>query len=50
MEPRQGAQPDARGETFSLDVPKWMFDFMEKVWEPPTPAEMLAYNGECAGS
>ena len=35
-----------RGETFSLNVSKWMFDFMEKVWEPPTPAEMTLYNGE----
>ena len=50
MEPRPGAATRRRGETFSLDVPKWMFDFMEKVWEPPTPAEMRAYNGEYAGS
>jgi predicted kinase len=36
-----------RGETYALDVPRWMFDFMEKIWEPPTAAEMRAYNGEC---
>lgn len=47
---RVKARNETRGETFSLDVPKWMFDFMEKIWEPPTPAEMLAYNGEYAGS
>jgi predicted kinase len=41
---------EARGETFSLNVSKWMFDFMERIWEPPTSAEMRAYNGVCAAS
>jgi hypothetical protein len=37
---------ETRGETFSLTVSRPIFDFMEKIWEPPTPAEMAAYNGE----
>lgn len=47
---RVEARNETRGETFSLEVSKWMFDFMEKLWEPPTPAEMHAYNGVYAGS
>jgi predicted kinase len=43
---RVKARNEARGETFSLNVSKWMFDFMEKIWEPPTSAEMRVYNGE----
>ncbi len=35
---------ETRGDTFSLDVTRPMFDFIESVWEPPTPAEMNAYN------
>ena len=34
-----------RGETFSLTVTRPMFDFIESIWEPPTPAEMIAYQG-----
>ena len=34
-------------ETYQLgfDVTREMFDFVEGLWEPPTDAEMLAYNG-----
>ena len=36
-----------KGETYQLsfDVTREMFDFVEGLWEPPTDAEMLAYNG-----
>jgi hypothetical protein len=36
-----------KGETYQLgfDVTREMFDFVEGLWEPPTEAEMLAYNG-----
>jgi predicted kinase len=36
-----------KGETYQLgfDVTREMFDFVEELWEPPTPAEMLAYDG-----
>jgi predicted kinase len=37
---------EARGETFSLTISKPIFDFFEKIWERPTPAEMTAYNAE----
>ena len=28
-----------------FDVTREMFDFVESLWEPPTDAEMRAYNG-----
>jgi len=36
-----------KGSTYQLgfDVTREMFDFVESMWEPPTEAEMLAYNG-----
>lgn len=36
-----------KGSTYQLgfDVTREMFDFVEGLWEPPTHAEMLAYNG-----
>ncbi len=43
---RVNERNETRGETFSLTVSRPIFDFMEKIWEPPTPAEMAAYNGE----
>jgi predicted kinase len=39
-----------RGETFSLEVSRPMFDFIEGVWEPPTSAEMGTWNGVYAAS
>jgi predicted kinase len=41
---------ETRGETFALTVSQPIFDFFEKLWEPPTAAEMSAYNGVNAGS
>jgi predicted kinase len=34
-----------RGDTFSIEVTRPMFDFVEGMWEPPTPDEMSALNG-----
>jgi predicted kinase len=42
---RVKARNEAQGETFSLTVSQPIFDFMEKIWEPPTAAEMAAYHG-----
>jgi predicted kinase len=36
---------EARGETFSLTISRPIFDFFEKMWEPPNSAEMRAHNG-----
>lgn len=35
-----------RGETFRLEVTRPMFDFVERMWEPPTPGEMARLNGQ----
>ncbi len=44
---RVRARNAQKGETYQLgfDVTREMFDFVESLWEPPTDAEMLAYNG-----
>jgi len=45
---RRVASRNARkGETYQLgfDITREMFDFVEGLWEPPTHAEMLAYDG-----
>jgi len=44
---RVEARNAQKGETYQLgfDVTREMFDFVEALWEPPTAAEMLAYNG-----
>lgn len=34
-----------RGETFRLEVTRPMFDFIEGMWEPPTPEEMTELSG-----
>lgn len=39
-----------RGKTFVMEVDRDMFDFMENIWEPPTPDEMAAANGVHATS
>jgi predicted kinase len=36
---------EQRGATFVMEVKRDMFDFMERIWEPPTPDEMAAANG-----
>ena len=44
---RVGRRNAQRGPTYQLgfDVTREMFDFVEGLWEPPTEAEMLAYDG-----
>jgi len=44
---RVEARNAQQGETYQLgfDVTREMFDFVEGLWEPPTDAEMLAYDG-----
>ena len=34
-----------RGETFALEVPRAMFDFVERLWQAPDAAEMAALDG-----
>jgi hypothetical protein len=43
----RGARNAEKGKTYQLefDVTREMFDFVESLWEPPTDAEMLTYNG-----
>lgn len=35
-----------RGASYALAVDRAMFDFMEGIWEPPSPAELAACAGE----
>jgi len=42
---RVSLRNDERGETFRLKVSRDMFDFIETMWQPPTPEEMTALNG-----
>lgn len=34
-----------KGETYAMDVPRKMFDFMENEWEAPSQKELAANNG-----
>jgi predicted kinase len=34
-----------KGETYSMQVTRGMFDFVENMWEPPEPAELERWNG-----
>jgi len=34
-----------RGATFAIEVTPEMFDFMETIWEAPTPGELTTRNG-----
>ena len=34
-----------KGDTFSLDVSRELFDFFDGIWEPPTTAELASLNG-----
>ncbi len=36
---------EQRGKTFVMEVTGDMFDFMESIWEAPTPDEMATANG-----
>lgn len=35
----------APGETYRVTVTRFMFDFIETIWQPPTPDEMTALDG-----
>lgn len=34
-----------KGETFAMEVPREMFDFMENEWEAPSDSELSVHNG-----
>lgn len=36
---------EQQGETFRVKVTRPMFDFIETIWQPPTPEEMSAFDG-----
>ena len=42
---RVAARNQEQGETFSLEVTRAMFDFVEGMWEPPEEEEMKAWRG-----
>ena len=42
---RVSARDEDRGETFRLTVTRSMFDFIESLWQRPTPEELAALNG-----
>lgn len=46
---RVEARNAERGQTFSVEVPRGIFDFVERVWQPPTAAEMAALGGVRVG-
>lgn len=35
-----------QGATYKLNITRSMFDYIETVWEPPTPSEMSASQGK----
>ena len=42
---RVEARNEHQGETFRVKVTRPMFDFIETIWQPPTPEEMSALDG-----
>jgi predicted kinase len=36
---------EQQGDTFRVKVTRPMFDFIETIWQPPTPEEMSAFDG-----
>ena len=42
---RVEARNAQQGETFRVKVTRPMFDFIETIWQPPTPEEMSAFDG-----
>jgi len=41
---------DRQGETFRVKVTRPMFDFIETIWQPPTPEEVSALDGVRIGA
>lgn len=42
---RVNQRNERKGETYSLTVTRPMFDFIETIWQPPSPEEISALNG-----
>lgn len=42
---RVSRRNDAQGETYRVTVTRPMFDFIESIWQPPSPDEMAALGG-----
>lgn len=42
---RVSGRNDAQGETYRVTVTRPMFDFIESIWQPPSPDEMAVLNG-----
>jgi hypothetical protein len=42
---RVSARNDMTGETYRVTVTRPMFDFIDSIWQPPTPKEMDALDG-----
>jgi predicted kinase len=42
---RVSGRNDAHGETYRVTVTRPMFDFIESIWQPPSPDEMAALDG-----
>lgn len=42
---RVARRNEQKGETYRLTVTRFMFDGIEKVWQPPTDAELAALDG-----
>ncbi len=42
---RVNQRNEQQGETYRLTVTRPMFDYIDSVWQPPTPEEMAALNG-----
>ena len=42
---RVSGRNDARGKTYRVTVTRPMFDFIESIWQPPSPDEMAVLNG-----
>ena len=42
---RVSGRNEAQGETYRVTVTRPMFDFIESIWQPPSPDEMAALDG-----
>ncbi len=42
---RVSARNDAPGKTYRVTVTRPMFDFIESIWQPPSPGELAALDG-----
>ncbi len=42
---RVSGRNDAPGETYRVTVTRPMFDFIESIWQPPSPGELAALDG-----